>query len=82
MNPLAHYLRYGAAEGRIRTDFDSSFYLDTYQDVRASGLNPLVHYVRYGRNEGRRTGAERRAAARLHATPGAAIFQPTGGCHH
>ncbi len=33
--------------------FDSSFYLNIYEDVRASGINPLVHYILHGWREGR-----------------------------
>ncbi len=57
-DPLAHYLRFGAAEGRWpHPDFDGPWYLDRYWYVRNSGENPLVHYVREGRRSGCRPNA-------------------------
>ena len=54
MQPLFHYLRHGAREGRDPSEqFDTMFYLRKYPDVKASGLNPLYHYVKHGRAEGR-----------------------------
>jgi|GEM_PF-578478 len=54
IDPIMHYIKHGAAEGRNpNRDFDTKFYLNSYDDVRKSGLNPLVHYVLYGRGEGR-----------------------------
>jgi SAM-dependent methyltransferase len=54
-DPVCHYLRYGAREGRIpHPSFDTAYYLRTYPDVAASGLNPLLHYLKFGRKEGRR----------------------------
>jgi hypothetical protein len=54
VNPAAHYLRYGAAEGRDPCPlFDSDWYLDTNPDVQLAGINPLVHYLQYGAAEGR-----------------------------
>lgn len=53
-DPLDHYLRHGAAEGRAAGPrFDTRAYLDANPDVATSGLNPLVHYIRYGAKEGR-----------------------------
>jgi len=53
-NPLVHYLRHGAAEGRNPNPlFDSEWYLAQNPDVRAAGVNPLLHYLRYGATEGR-----------------------------
>src|SRR5687767_3932431 len=54
MDPIKHYLRYGAAEGRDpNPDFSTWGYLDTYPDVSAHGANPFIHYVQYGQAEGR-----------------------------
>jgi hypothetical protein len=54
MDPLKHYLRYGATEGRDPgPGFSTRDYLRRYPDVATSGINPLLHYVRYGIGEGR-----------------------------
>jgi GT2 family glycosyltransferase len=49
IDPLLHYVRHGAAEGRDPNPlFDSDWYLKTNPDVGAAGINPLVHYIEYG----------------------------------
>jgi hypothetical protein len=59
-NPLAHYLKYGMAEGRKGTgldDFDAEAYLKANPDVAAHdyyGNNALEHYLRNGQREGRK----------------------------
>ncbi len=54
MNPLVHYIRFGAAEGRNPGPyFDGNFYLQRYPDVAEAGLNPLIHYAKWGAAEGR-----------------------------
>ncbi len=54
MDPVSHYLRFGAAEGRNPNPlFDSLWYLKRYPDVAASGTNPFLHYLRHGQREGR-----------------------------
>jgi O-antigen biosynthesis protein len=63
VDPVLHYLKFGAMEGRDPSPlFDSDWYLQQNPDVRAAGINPLVHYVRYGAREGRdcRCSARRR----------------------
>lgn len=51
---LAHYRSYGWREGRDpNLLFDTSAYLDRYQDVRAAGVDPLAHYWTFGWKEGR-----------------------------
>lgn len=37
----------------IRDVFDARYYLDTYPDVRESGVDPLIHYLANGAAEGR-----------------------------
>ena len=55
LDPVEHYLRFGAAEARNPSAlFDSQWYLTAYPDVAQAGLNPLVHYILFGRGEGRR----------------------------
>lgn len=54
IDPIVHYLRYGAAEGRDpNAEFSTWGYLDTYPDVVAHGANPFIHYIQYGKAEGR-----------------------------
>jgi hypothetical protein len=54
VDPIFHYLQYGAAEGHDPNPlFDSDWYLSQNPDVRAIGKNPLVHYIEYGAAEGR-----------------------------
>jgi len=57
MDPLDHFLRFGAAEGRRPGPrFDPATYLRLNPDVARAGLDPLFHYLRHGRGEGRATG--------------------------
>jgi hypothetical protein len=54
MDPVKHYLNYGAKEGRDPGPaFSTSGYCARYPDVVEAGTNPLVHYLKYGRAEGR-----------------------------
>lgn len=54
IDPVVHYLKFGAAEGRDPSPlFDSDWYLAQYSDVAQEGLNPLVHYLQFGSTEGR-----------------------------
>jgi hypothetical protein len=54
IDPLLHYIQYGAAEGRDPSpDFSTTAYLERNSDVARAGLNPLLHYIRYGKDEGR-----------------------------
>jgi GT2 family glycosyltransferase len=54
LDPLLHYVMYGAAENRNPSAlFDSRFYSRNNPDVAASGLNPLMHFWLYGGAEGR-----------------------------
>ncbi|NWO04299.1 MAG: hypothetical protein HLX50_00915 [Alteromonadaceae bacterium] len=54
MDPIEHYLKLGALEGRNPSEsFSTAWYLTKYRDVATSGLNPLVHYIRHGRDEQR-----------------------------
>ena len=54
IDPLEHYFRWGAREGRDPNPvFDTTWYLAKNPDVAASGLNPLQHYCERGAKEGR-----------------------------
>ena len=53
-DPVEHYLRYGAAEGRNPSAlFDTRWYLQKNPDVAKAGVNPLLHYVKFGKTERR-----------------------------
>ena len=55
VNPAAHYLASGAAEGRDPGPrFSTRTYLRRNRDVAAAGVNPLLHYLQLGMNEGRK----------------------------
>lgn len=54
MDPVEHYLRHGAHEGRNPSVwFDTGFYLAENPDVASSGINPLQHFYQHGWKEGR-----------------------------
>ncbi len=54
VDPVAHYVRHGANEGRPPSPlFDPSFYRDQQIDVLGAGAEPFVHFVRMGGVEGR-----------------------------
>jgi len=59
VNPLSHYLAYGATERRKPNPyFDAAYYLQQNPDVDASGTDPLLHYLHEGFREGREPGPE------------------------
>jgi len=52
VNPLRHYLRSGAREGRDPSPlFDTAYYLGNNRDVAESGINPLLHFCLRGWKE-------------------------------
>ena len=52
LEPVAHFLQWGAAEGRDPNRwFDSRRYLQRYPDVAAAGSPPLLHYMVTGAAE-------------------------------
>ena len=54
LDPVLHYLRYGAAEGRQPGPlFNSRQYALVNPDVAAAKMNPLLHFLKYGAREGR-----------------------------
>jgi len=54
VNAVAHYLKYGAYEGRDPSPlFQTAYYLSRNPDVAEARINPLVHYVLWGEKEGR-----------------------------
>jgi hypothetical protein len=55
VDPVMHYLQWGAAERRNPSlYFNSNSYLDQHPDVFAAGVNPLVHFLERGMAEGRK----------------------------
>lgn len=54
IDPVQHYVRHGAAEGRDPTGkFSTEFYLHHNPDVASSGINPFRHYIEHGHGENR-----------------------------
>lgn len=54
IDPLMHYIRHGAQEGRNPNPvFSTYYYLRHNQDVKEAGINPLLHYWLHGAKEGR-----------------------------
>jgi GT2 family glycosyltransferase len=54
VDPLIHYMTFGANEGRNPNPlFDTGYYLRRNRDVAESGMNPLAHYAMFGAIEGR-----------------------------
>lgn len=53
INPIYHYLKYGAQEGRNPSiKFNTLDYLNN-KDIHESNINPLVHFILHGYEEGR-----------------------------
>jgi hypothetical protein len=66
MNPLAHFLQFGRAEGRVAYaavgqvvvgGFDAEYYLLANPDVARAGVDPLTHFNTIGWQEGRNPNA-------------------------
>ncbi len=54
VDPLAHYLNTGAAEGRLPGPrFDVAWYLGETPEASQPGINPILHYLREGQALGR-----------------------------
>jgi glycosyltransferase involved in cell wall biosynthesis len=54
VDPLLHYVRHGAREGRDPNSlFSSSWYMTTYAQSLGGGDNPLADYIRFGVAAGR-----------------------------
>lgn len=55
INPILHYLLYGAVEGKNPSpEFNTKNYLSIYFDVAQHGMNPFIHYISFGKKEGRK----------------------------
>jgi subtilisin-like proprotein convertase family protein len=66
IDPLAHFLQFGAAEGRqpfaptellAGNGFDYVYYLSNNPDVAAANVDPLLHFQNVGWHEGRNPNA-------------------------
>jgi GT2 family glycosyltransferase len=54
INPLWHFVLFGAREGRDPSpSFSTRDYLARYPDVAVAKINPLAHFILYGVTEGR-----------------------------
>lgn len=70
----AHYLAFGASEGRApNAFFDGDWYLANNRDVAEAGVNPLQHFYEFGWSEGRDASAHFDTALYLAANPDVAV---------
>ena len=87
LDPLQHYLEFGARAGRDPSPlFDSSWYLEQNPDL-GSDVNPLRHYLEYGALEGRDPNPLFSTSWYLAQNPEVAGWNPLEnyvrwGCHH
>ena len=57
IDPLRHYVAFGAREGRDpSSSFSTRNYLSWNIDVSVAGVNPLAHFILHGAAEGRQGG--------------------------
>jgi hypothetical protein len=69
-NPIRHYVRRGAREGKDPSALFSTLgYLDANSDLRTANVNPLAHYITHGIAEGRPAVASASLAGRLVISP-------------
>lgn len=55
IDPIDHYLRFGANEGRNPSAlFNTKYYLQENPDVAENEFNPLMHYILFGQKENRK----------------------------
>lgn len=74
IDPVLHYLRHGAAEGRDPSRyFSTRDYQERYVDVAAAGINPLLHFLQFGIKEKRYFAPAGAAASKPDGQPGPAL---------
>ncbi|MFK7957304.1 MAG: glycosyltransferase [Lysobacterales bacterium] len=77
VNPLIHFLQFGANEGRNPHPlFDTRYYLDSNPDVKSSETNGLIHFDVFGAFEGRNPHPLFDVALYLEKVPGALEDNP------
>jgi hypothetical protein len=55
IDPILHYIIYGAIENRNPAEFfNTKYYAENYKDVAESGLNSFIHYILYGKIQNRK----------------------------
>jgi glycosyltransferase involved in cell wall biosynthesis len=70
IDPVRHYVAFGAKEGRDPSpSFSGAWYLVHHPDVAAAGLNPFAHYVMHGAKEGRALAPAAASGPDRHAEP-------------
>jgi GT2 family glycosyltransferase len=83
MDPLQHYLRYGA---QMRRDphplFETKWYLDQHPELTNIAVTPLEHYVSYGAREGRSPHPEFDAQFYIKNHPDSVIGETTPLTHY
>ena len=68
VDPIMHYLKFGAAELRNPSpEFDTSWYLTRHPDVAEENMNPVLHYFMFGQKEGRLTHSQEHQSSSVPA---------------
>jgi GT2 family glycosyltransferase len=83
MDPLQHYLRYGARMGRDPHPlFETKWYLNQKPELTNIALSPLEHYVSYGAREGRSPHPDFDAQSYVKSHPESVIGEMTPLAHY
>ena len=83
MDPLQHYLRYGAGEGRNPHPlFETKWYLTQRPELTNISLTPLEHYVSCGAREGRSPHPEFDSRFYIKSHPESVIGEMTPLAHY
>jgi GT2 family glycosyltransferase len=83
MDPLQHYLRYGAQQDRDPHPlFETKWYLSQRPELTNIGLTPLEHYISYGGREGRSPHPEFDSQFYIRNHPESVISEMTPLAHY